>query len=345
MVEYVRQQIGVLYRFPRRALVVYLIWIALAEIFTTNLNPNFGLIFHGAILIVLLLHSAYAWDRPEHGLLIALTLAPLIRLLSLSLPLNQFPLISWYLVVSIPLFVAGYVITRLVPLNWADIGFRITLKKVPLQLFIASTGLLFGFIEYVILRPTPLINDLSLSNFILAAASLILGIGLLEEFVFRGVMQEASKAIFGSLNIIFVTLVFMVLHIGYKSVLDLVFVFSVGYFWSWVKIKTNSLLGITLSHGITNILLLVIFPYLSSATYTSLQNTNLPLVSDLVNMYASLLSSIDKLTTVFVPVCFPLLVIYLYCSFITLMFFRRPNGRLAPIRGSEQASQSNAGRD
>ena len=39
--------------------------------------------------------------------------------------------------------------------------------------------------------------------------------------------------------------------------------FVVAIFFGWIVAKTNSLLGVTLAHGLTNIMLFMVMPYLA----------------------------------------------------------------------------------
>jgi LysM repeat protein len=73
----------------------------------------------------------------------------------------------------------------------------------------------------------------------------------------------------GKWAILYVTVVFAVLHLGYKSAVDVAFVFAVGLLFGWVVAKTRSLLGVSLSHGITNIALYLIVPFLGIAATTA----------------------------------------------------------------------------
>ena len=79
--------------------------------------------------------------------------------------------------------------------------------------------------------------------------------------VFRGVMQRASTDALGKAAILYVALVFAVLHVGYKSAPDVAFVFLVGLFFGWAVARTGSLLGVSLCHGIANVVLYVIAPF------------------------------------------------------------------------------------
>ncbi len=64
--------------------------------------------------------------------------------------------------------------------------------------------------------------------------------------------------------IIYVSLLFAVVHLIHRSVIDIIFVFLVALFFGWVVKKTGSLVGVTLSHGIANTVLFLVVPFLLS---------------------------------------------------------------------------------
>ncbi len=299
-----------IYRPPSRVAILYLVAVTVAELLTTYVHPAIGLVAHSAILIALLVHIAITWEEPVHQLLLTLLFAPLIRLLSLSMPLNQFPQIDWYLIVSVPLFAAAYVIARIMRLSWSAVGFN--LKRLPIQLLVGCSGFVFGFIEYNILKPEPLIKNLTIEQFMIPALILLISTGLMEELLFRGMMQKAGEAVLGRGSIFFATAIFMVLHIGYQSLLDLLFVFAVGLFWAWVVSKTHSIVGVTVSHGITNIMLFLVFPFLSSGL--SLPNTP----SGLSPIEMILYYAVKDLQG-FSPYV-PLVIIYIFIALLTFTF-------------------------
>jgi membrane protease YdiL (CAAX protease family) len=90
---------------------------------------------------------------------------------------------------------------------------------------------------------------------------LLLCTGFVEEFIFRGVLQRTAVEAFGGWGIVYVSLLFAILHMGFLSWIDVVFVFVVALFFGWVVKKTGSLFGVTLAHGITNIVLYLIIPF------------------------------------------------------------------------------------
>ncbi len=71
-----------------RLAIIYLVAITGAEVVTNSVSLLGGLICHTFILIALIVHSALVTDSPNYKLLLALSLAPLTRILSLSMPLT-----------------------------------------------------------------------------------------------------------------------------------------------------------------------------------------------------------------------------------------------------------------
>jgi len=238
----------------------YLLLLIGAEILTTLIEPRLGLLLHSLLLTGTLAYSARYWDRPVHRFWVALSLAPLIRLLSLSLPLRAFPLIYWYLIISVPLFVAVLVIQRTLKISWEEAGLH--LGGLPWQLLIIVVGPFLGIVEYFILRPTPLISGLSAGEILISSLILLVSTGLLEEWIFRGIMQRVTEEIWGDRGVVYVAAVFAVLHIGHRSLVDVLFVFGVALFFGWFVRRTRSIVGVSLTHGLINIWLFLVAPFL-----------------------------------------------------------------------------------
>src|SRR4029078_12303107 len=118
---------------------------------------------------------------------------------------------------------------------------------------LAGGGAGLGWIEYMILAPQPLVPVFSWPMVILAAIVLALATGFPEELIFRGVLQSAAIPVLGRWGILYVSLLFAVLHIGYLSVFDVIFVFLVGISFAYLVRNTGSILGVTLVHALTNI--------------------------------------------------------------------------------------------
>jgi membrane protease YdiL (CAAX protease family) len=174
------------------------------------------------------------------------------------MPLVDIPQIWWYPIIYLPLFIAAIVVIRILGYSRQDIGLK--WGKLPVQLSIGAVGFGLGLIEYFILKPEPLITELTFQAAFLPALILIITTGFVEELIFRGVLQRTAVESFNKLGIVYVSLVFAVLHIGFLSIVDVAFVFVVALSFGWLVSKTGSLLGVTLAHGTTNIMLFVIAP-------------------------------------------------------------------------------------
>lgn len=255
---------------PGAQLWGYLLLVTIAELVTAAVNPQAGQLMHMALLSGLVFHTALAPDSEVRRFLLALMLAPLIRVLSLALPLTRFPQLAWYPMVAVPLLLAAWVIIRQLKLSRRDLGLRV--GNLPLQLGIASIGIVLGIAEYYILAPRPQFAEPSLIAIGIASLNLLLATGFSEELIFRGILQVEGRRALGRWALLYVSILFGVLHIGYLSLLDVVFVTAVGLLFAYLVLWTGSLLGVTLAHGITNSMLFLVMPFVAQDTIT-LHNT------------------------------------------------------------------------
>ena len=239
----------------------YLLLIAAAELVTSLVRPQLGMLMHALLLASLTIRGGLGQHDAERRFTLALALAPLIRLLSLALPLTHFPQLAWYPIVAAPLLLATGIIIRQVQLSRADLGLRP--GNLLLQLLLMGGGLGLGAVEYWILAPAPLLTDYSWNAFLLAALTLVVATGFSEELIFRGVLQAVALPALGRWALVYVSLLFAALHIGYLSAIDVVFVFGVGWLFAHIVRWSGSILGVSLAHGTTNVTLFLIMPYLA----------------------------------------------------------------------------------
>jgi hypothetical protein len=240
--------------------VIYLLAITTAEVITVTIKPMWGIVFHILILAALVLHAALIGKDTLQKFLLSLAMVPLIRVISLSLPLANIRQVWWYPIIYAPLLVSALEVTRLCGYRREQIG--LTVKRVGLQLATALTGFLFGMAEYFILPEEAEASNLVLQEtWLLAAFFLLVCTGFVEELMFRGVMQRSAEGMFGWWGIIYVSFLFAIVHLIHHSWIDLIYVFGVALFLGWVVKRTGSLLGVTLSHGLANIMLYLVLPY------------------------------------------------------------------------------------
>lgn len=241
-------------------LTLYLPALILAEL-TMIANPFAGSVIYSVILVTLSLYVSLTQVEPAHHLFIMMAFPPLIRLISLAMPSTQLSIIYEYALISIPVFLAARIALNRLQITWSVIGYHF--KGILFQLLVASTGFILGYAQYLLLQPEPLIIELSLQRFLLAALILLIATGFIEELVFRGIMQRTAVALINRSGIIYIAAVYTILHIGYQSVPNLLFVFVTSLYFGWIVLRTQNLVGISICHGIMNIMLLLIMPSIS----------------------------------------------------------------------------------
>ena len=247
--------------FPSYLVAVdYLLLLSVAESLIALEAPQPGMILHGVILATLLLHASIVKRVDERRFLRAMALAPLIRLLSMTLPLALFQVTFWYVVVGVPLLIASLLVARIAGITRSMAG--LTLRALPEQVLIGLSGFALGYLEYLILRPAPLVASLSWELLWLPALILLVFTGFLEELIFRGLLQAAAMQHLGRFGMPYVAVTFAVLHLGYRSALDILFVFVVGLIFGSIVRRRGTILGVSLAHGLTNVALYLVFPFI-----------------------------------------------------------------------------------
>lgn len=284
----------------KKILYSFLLTVIAGEIITTYLDFGYGIIIHMCLIVGLFVCEFY-WHLKRlkltdmalltkdaainqiqrkkildqvsttirfEKLLIALMLAPMIRILSLVMPLYHFRLLYWFMIISIPIFITyGLYMWRLkLPFN--QYGVRLPERKyLWLEVLIVGIAPFFGIAEYFMLKPTLIIQSIDASSIITALLIILIGTGIMEELVFRGLLQNLSIDILGlKRGVVYIACLFAALHIGNViitnplSVLDLALSGSVGALYGVVILKTKSVIGISLSHMVINGFLFIVCP-------------------------------------------------------------------------------------
>jgi membrane protease YdiL (CAAX protease family) len=131
----------------------------------------------------------------------------------------------------------------------------------------AAIGLLFaipsGFLEYVILTPTPPSPFFDLKYLLRDTIYMVFFVGLAEELLFRGIIFNDLKRIFGWKSALLAQgAIFGIMHMTWHSPLEIAFTFTAGLILGYFYHRTNSLVGPISMHAGNNILLVSILPYL-----------------------------------------------------------------------------------
>jgi len=243
---------------------------------------SIGLGIHILLVFTLMFLSVViqSKDATLAPLLVAASLASLVRVFSLAVPrynflglspTSDFPIpetnplntIPWLALVSVPLLVSVAAVAYVQGLRPRDLGlaFRRWPEIVP-QAAIALTGIPLGLVEFYILRPPAWIGGLTFGSLVLAGVVIFFATGFSEELIFRAILlKRAVEGLGPRGGLLYVTAIFASLHIFFLNGVDLVFVFAVGLFYGIAVLKTRNLWGVILSHSLGNVMLYLVAPF------------------------------------------------------------------------------------
>jgi len=192
----------------------------------------------------------------------ALMLLPLLRLVSISMPIFFETTLYSVFFIYIPLAVLAMIAISQQQLTREEIGMnfgRIWLYF-PLSILI-SFGLSVG--EYKVIQTDYLIPYLSSLNLLKLTLIMVFFVGLVEELIFRSVLQTRLNKIFGAWGgILLSSLLFGIMHSGYGTFYEILYISFTGVIIGYMFNKTQSLPLVTLVHGFVNVFLFGFIPHL-----------------------------------------------------------------------------------
>lgn len=217
-----------------------------------------GLALGGHLLTLLACVLAPLVFREEVEIFQAFVLLPAFRLVNLGMPIFVELTLFWYPIIYGPLLPAAVVAVR----NQTDVpltkGLRTALLALPVVLLVSAIG---GAIEYSIITPAGLVQSASVVQFTLLAIVMIFFVGLVEELLYRGLLQRTLARHVGLLPaLIIANLLFGMMHSAYGEPLELLFAALLGLFYGLVYEFTDNMPLITLLHGTLNTFLFGVYP-------------------------------------------------------------------------------------
>lgn len=245
-----------------------------AEVLAAGIDARLGLVVHAGLLLAIFFHGANVPPGPERTFFWTLWLAPLTRIYGLAQPYAGAPPLTWWALTTIPMVVAGAVAMRLVGQGARESGLIPNPRQIPVAIFMAPVGLAIGVIIYLLLDPRVLGRELAFGGVGLVALVVILNPGIVDEIVFRGVLQRAITGVLGSsLGVLYTALLYAPVLpaglVGGGSLLGVVLTFGVGLLLSIVTLKTGSVLSAMIGHSSLALGLFVLGPYLVGGVSTT----------------------------------------------------------------------------
>lgn len=238
--------------------------LTLTEYFFAFLDPALGIFT--ALASVTALYLAISLLSTKLSNILRESIEIICLILVYTLLISSLP---WFFVSQTLLIPATYSILLALCLwhikdsniTLGEIGFRrAQLKHI---IIAAPSGALLGAIEYQILRPSPPAPTFSITYLIQTTIYMLIFVGFVEELLFRGILMTSFEKYMGQKQaLILQSLIFAILHLTWRIPLEILFVFIAGIVFGLLFKKSGSLLPPTVAHGIGNIMLLSVLPFL-----------------------------------------------------------------------------------
>ena len=243
-------------------LAIPVIAIAFAElmIYSGNIIQAMGI--HALILLGLSFSTMFVKNEEIQKTYQALILLPILRLVDLSMPIfydvKLYNLIFIYGLLVIPVSIAA------TNQEFTRTQLGITFKKIGIYIPLSIVlGLLLGAGEYLIAGKHLLIGDLSVFSLLMLSIIMIFFVGLVEETIFRSILQNRLETTFGNREgLIITSILFGLMHSGYGNINEIVYTSFIGIFIGYLFYRTRSLPLVVLIHGFINVFFFGIIPLL-----------------------------------------------------------------------------------
>ncbi|WP_135609516.1 CPBP family intramembrane glutamic endopeptidase [Methanococcoides sp. AM1] len=238
------------------------IMIIIAEMSFFTGMTKFTLWTHLVLLITLTFSTMIFNDKNKQHILSAFILLSLLRIVNLSMPVFFEMTLHSYILIYAPLAIPIYIFVKNQNLGISDLGITRNIKYYDLPLvLIASVVIAAG--EFLIIKPSYLIPDLSLLNLFKLSIIMIFFVGLIEELIFRSILQTKLEEMIGRYQgLILATILFAVMHSGYSTPYEIAFAGFAGFILGTIYLIRRNLLLVTMTQGLVNILLFGVLPHI-----------------------------------------------------------------------------------
>ncbi len=240
---------------PLWALAIPVVSVLLAEAALFYGRVEYALWIH--LLNLLFCVSAPLRYQTTLPLLQPFALLPLFRLVNVGMPtFFELTLLSFPFT-YLPLLPALYLVTRAQEIRLGVNPRAFLLGLVPVVVISAPLAVA----EYAILRPEALIPEPSAPWLLIVTAIMVGTVGVVEEVLFRGILQRRLVDYLGRLGaVVLASVLFGAMHSVYGSGLGVLYVTFLGLFFGGVYEWTDSVGLVIVLHGALNVFLFALIP-------------------------------------------------------------------------------------
>jgi membrane protease YdiL (CAAX protease family) len=240
-------------RAPTNWFLAYGALIILAQAVLAVVSVAIGIVLLGFVLVLLTTHIALA-RPPRDPVLPALSLVPLISLLGVAMADPNLHPALVYVLAGSPVLVGTALVSRAIGASTRDLGLRRPRSPV-LTVLTVGLGIPLGLVARDLVGLAPI--DLDDSSLLLFLAIAIPFVVVLEEVVFRGLLQHVAMARSLAVAVVAPNVLYASMYFASDSTLVVLFMGLTGTIFSLAVARTGTLWGVLGAHLILRILVQV----------------------------------------------------------------------------------------
>jgi len=238
--------------------------ITFAELLIYSGNIKEAVLLHVLLLLTLSLSDMAIKDEQVQKNYQALILLPILRLVNLSMPIFFDTTLYSFIFIYAPLIIPVTIAAKHQKIKREEIGLNFDKKLCYYTALAIPLGFLLGVGEYATIRTGYLIPELSFLNLLKLTIVMVFFVGLIEEIIFRAMLQTRLAETFGTFEGLFgASLLFGLMHSGYGTFYEILYTSFVGFIIGILFYKTKNLPFITVLHGFVNVFLFGIIPHMN----------------------------------------------------------------------------------
>ena len=227
---------------------------------TIVVDARLGFLCYGVGWFAFLIYAIADEQTERQRFSIILLLIPSIRIINLSVPFDEIPIIVTLAFDGLLTLLIVFLFSRKLALNLPQLGLKPTVGDLRSQTLVALSGFPLGWLGYYIFAPQPLMTLDHPLQWLLITFMVVIGIGMPTELIFRGVMLRVATEYLGPYGVVFIAVIYAILHIGYGSLFVVLYVLVLGLYFSWIVIKTKCIVGVSFASGLLYLLTFILAP-------------------------------------------------------------------------------------
>ncbi|MDN5310208.1 MAG: protease family protein [Methanolobus sp.] len=247
-----------------RLTLVPVFLIMLAELLLLAGKEYISIWMHVGIVLFLAFATTLIHKREITMVFQALMLLSLLRLVNISMPVFFERTLYTFVFIYAPLIIPIAIVLRAQDFRFSfRISEEMKRNRVTYSLIAVIVAIAIAEGEYAIIEPGYLIPDLSFTSLLQLSIVMILFVGLIEEIIFRYILQTRLERIVGVWPALLIaSALFGVMHSGYGTIYEVLMTGLAGLAIGYLYVRTRSLYLVTMIHGLTNVFLFGFIPHL-----------------------------------------------------------------------------------